>query len=116
MRKIRLTESQFHRLVAKCVKKAINEANNALSLNEYDLNDLRSAMIDIDEGARDSECGDWVIARGGYNLAYEFYYNGEAVFQLFDTNELRVVQNKFSNINDAINVILNTWDDVKWHE
>jgi len=51
MRNIRLTESQFNRLVSKCVKKAINEGDGNSSYQSYQhaVKMLNYTIIDDDK-------------------------------------------------------------------
>lgn len=45
---------------------------------------LKTALLKFEEDGKYAECGSWSIAKGGYDLWWEIYYNGYTVLQCID--------------------------------
>lgn len=57
------------------VDSSLNESNETVK-EGYSFSDLRKALKRFDENGRISKQGDWKIAKGGYDLAFEIEYKG----------------------------------------
>lgn len=80
-----------------------------------DIKGLRQCLRKFDEDGYSASYGHWSIGRGGYDLDWELYYDGQAFLDCSD-DELELVTDDFTNWDKAVEVVLSEYDWCKWYD
>lgn len=82
-------------------------------MQKYNPEGLRACLKEFDEGGKTASCGKWKIARGGYDLNWELYYDNEAVMQCIG-KRIRAVRSEKgnSNFDDVMKTVMEVYTDL----